>query len=95
MKKENLFIDEPRKIVQFYSKVKIAENGDYYDGFIEHDYDQDKWFAICLTYPTADDWIENNEDWGMCGSGETLLEAVNDLKRNKAYEMYPLMKAFA
>lgn len=96
---KNLFIDTskqhvPYEYVQYHAKASVAGNGDYYDGYIEHNLDTDEWIVICLTYETSDDWLNNDQDWGMCGSGKTLVEAVNKLKANSQYQMYPLMLSF-
>ena len=92
----NLFIDELHNTVQFHSPLAQAENGTWFYGYVEHDISKDKWFAICLTYEKAEDWFNDagTPDWGMCGCGNTLVEAVNDLKRQQGYSSYPLFNIF-
>ena len=90
----NLFIDNARNIVTYYTENGISANGYTYNGFIEHDLKKNEWHVICLVYMTESSYAENLPDWGMCGIGTSLSEAASAIKGYKEYNLYPLMELF-
>ena len=92
--KKNLYIDSARNIVTYYAEKETSADGYLYDGFIEHDLNKEEWHVICLVYTSETSYTENIPDWGMCGIGASLAEAVSAIKGYKEYSLYPLMELF-